>query len=562
MKDINGKEFQLNDFIKVTGAGVKNDNGIFILDTKYKENDFCCHKVKTNGERTTSGYNIMFLSERELNRSKFKNVKIEVVEFAQLKQAAKEVKEYINGVTASEKVYSFIDADTQEAQKGLYLTFKKTVLLTGHTNSFGGTYEIVDIYEDKKVSLHLVGVKGEKVSYNTNNNYQGRPIILTFSDKLMKQLFDEEYITIQERIESTKGEAQKEESTMPIETTTAETVTEVQQEVIQAQEEQTETIQEATQEWQEEEKQPETIERKYFSINETLARNAKSMWSFSDYVSNSATNEYKHYVNEAYKIIDQIAEQKPQRLDEALTIVEKYSRKLADWMNKSNSIEMMCPSVMICGGSNFPVRKKEKQNSARDSHMKELEYINGYVSKLENILNGQEIIKSNDENAIEKLQEKVEQLEKLQETMKAANTYYKKNGSLQGFTDLKQETIDEVTELMKKSWFGDRPFPAYELTNNNAKIKNTKERLEALQKTKAKPTQETIKTEVCQVVENTEEMRIQLIFDGKPNEQTRNILKSNGFRWAPSQGAWQRQLTDNARYSTKKVIEQLEKLTA
>ena len=40
----------------------------------------------------------------------------------------------------------------------------------------------------------------------------------------------------------------------------------------------------------------------------------------------------------------------------------------------------------------------------------------------------------------------------------------------------------------------------------------------------------------------------------------REVLKSNGFKWAPSQGAWQRQLTNNARYALKKVIEKREEV--
>jgi hypothetical protein len=48
-------------------------------------------------------------------------------------------------------------------------------------------------------------------------------------------------------------------------------------------------------------------------------------------------------------------------------------------------------------------------------------------------------------------------------------------------------------------------------------------------------------------------MRLQLFFDGKPDENTRSILKSNGFKWAPSQGAWQRQLNSNAKYALEKV---------
>ena len=43
-----------------------------------------------------------------------------------------------------------------------------------------------------------------------------------------------------------------------------------------------------------------------------------------------------------------------------------------------------------------------------------------------------------------------------------------------------------------------------------------------------------------------EDNRLQVFFDGKPDADTRAELKSSGFRWAPSVGAWQRQLTDNA----------------
>lgn len=63
----------------------------------------------------------------------------------------------------------------------------------------------------------------------------------------------------------------------------------------------------------------------------------------------------------------------------------------------------------------------------------------------------------------------------------------------------------------------------------------------------------TINGETAQVVANKEEMRLQLVFDGKPNEETRNKLKSNGFRWAPSCGAWQRLLNSNSMVALKRI---------
>ena len=59
------------------------------------------------------------------------------------------------------------------------------------------------------------------------------------------------------------------------------------------------------------------------------------------------------------------------------------------------------------------------------------------------------------------------------------------------------------------------------------------------------------------VERNTDINRLQLKFDGKPDESTRSILKSYGFRWSPREGAWQRQLTGNAEYSLKQIKEKL-----
>ena len=80
-----------------------------------------------------------------------------------------------------------------------------------------------------------------------------------------------------------------------------------------------------------------------------------------------------------------------------------------------------------------------------------------------------------------------------------------------------------------------------------------------MQATKARGTLET-ENQFFKIVENAEAMRLQLFFEGKPEPEVREVLKSNGFRWAPSQSAWQRQLTNNARYALERVIEQLGKL--
>jgi hypothetical protein len=60
-----------------------------------------------------------------------------------------------------------------------------------------------------------------------------------------------------------------------------------------------------------------------------------------------------------------------------------------------------------------------------------------------------------------------------------------------------------------------------------------------------------------EVKENTEIARIQMIFPGKPDEEARRILKSHGFRWSPSRGAWQRHLNEAGRYAVKTVLSKI-----
>lgn len=306
------------------------------------------------------------------------------------------------------------------------------------------------------------------------------------------------------------------------------------------------------------------MERIYFEINEKLAFDARRQWSFTDYVVGTITEEYKESVNEVYDLVDKVKENRPDYAEEAYQISLKYARKLAEWWNAKHNIDMMCPSVMISGGANFPVKKKEKQISKMDAHYKEMDYIKSLPNKIEKILKGDVVIKSNDENAIEKLEQKVEELEQLKKGMIEGNKYYKKNGTLEGFTGLSEDNIKRTMYLIEQGIFGSSTR-IFDTTNTNASIKSTKTRIEKLKQEKEKGTRETEVTTENEnssyiVVENTELMRLQLLFNDKPSEEVRTLLKSKGFKWSPKNNAWQRQLTDNARYAFKMIKSDLDKI--
>lgn len=303
------------------------------------------------------------------------------------------------------------------------------------------------------------------------------------------------------------------------------------------------------------------IERKYFPINESSARTAHNMMSMRDYAEGSTTAAYHSAVDKAYDLADKVAEKKPEEAERVYRLAERYSKKMAEYFNKESSIGMMCPSVMISGAGNFPIKKKEKQVAAWDRNHQFYTEVQDILGKIENILYGREIIKSDDDRAIEKLEEKLEDMKKLQEQMKTANKAIRLKDTEAGDDLLREMGYSEeaIKELRTPDYLGMLGYPNYELSNNNANIHRIEERIKRLKTVKEKGNSEQ-EYRTFKVVENTEAMRYQIIFDGKPDAEIRNLLKSNGFKWAPSQGAWQRQLTPNGKYALNRVVEKLKEM--
>ncbi|VYU44191.1 Antirestriction protein (ArdA) [Eubacterium limosum] len=295
-----------------------------------------------------------------------------------------------------------------------------------------------------------------------------------------------------------------------------------------------------------------TTDAPYYPINETAARRAKDANSFYDYKPGSATAEYRGYVDEALKIAErQKARVDPMYHEKIDSLLDTYARKLAENMNKGYEIAGRVPSILIAGGSNFPVRKKEKQNAAADRNMEEYREIQGLLDKIRST--GMGGISADDPQAVQKLQSKLADLEKSQETMKAVNAYYRKNKTLDGCPHLSPEQIEKLKADMSSQWhLEDKPFASWALSNNNAEIRRVKERIKSLSQQK-EIGYTGWEFEGGRVDANTEANRLQIFFDEKPDEATRAELKSNGFRWSPKEEAWQRQLTDNAYYAANYV---------
>lgn len=166
-------------------------------------------------------------------------------------------------------------------------------------------------------------------------------------------------------------------------------------------------------------------------------------------------------------------------------------------------------------------------------------------------------ISSDDPDAIQKLIEKLNKLTAKQEKMKAVNKAIRKNDrpalSAMGYTET------DIKKIFTPDPVYGMGFPSFTLSNNNAEIRRLKQRIEHLTNMKAlKPAS----IEKSGYTYKEADNRCQFIFDGKPDQPIRDILKRYAFKWSPSRSAWVRQLTGNGRYAAKYVMQQLDAMEA
>lgn len=167
-------------------------------------------------------------------------------------------------------------------------------------------------------------------------------------------------------------------------------------------------------------------------------------------------------------------------------------------------------------------------------------------------------ISSDDPNALEKLQEKLEKLTKKQEMFKAVNKIVKSK-KLSDLAKVEQMVALGISEAVAQKFLSTETFsgpgiPRYELTNNLANMKRIEQRIAQLKKLEAIPHSEEEINGVRLVV-SPEDNRVQLFFPGKPSEEKRTELKRNGFRWAPSVGAWMAYLNAYAIHKAKNLCQ-------
>jgi hypothetical protein len=230
--------------------------------------------------------------------------------------------------------------------------------------------------------------------------------------------------------------------------------------------------------------------------------------------------------------------------------------------------------VNVAGPSNYPAERMRKQTERdfknRDDWCgKMTAFIENTgaqldsLTPLETVLNeirkGKrkgETFSADDPDVVDKLLARLDYLTAKQKSYKAMNAYYRKHKTMKGFeqiTDFNAELIDKKIKETRYSW-EQQPFPSYELTSINGKIKRVKSRIDSITVQRTEQPIQGYKFEGGEVTANYDENRLQVIFEGKPDESTRKRLKENGWHWSPRNIAWQRQLTKNALHDAKLIL--------
>lgn len=217
---------------------------------------------------------------------------------------------------------------------------------------------------------------------------------------------------------------------------------------------------------------------KYYPIDESAARRAKQANSLSDYAEGSATSEYRREVNRAATLAEECKKGKTEAQQDKIDyLLDRYAHRLADNMNASNRNRASCPSVMVAGWSNFPVRKKQQQLSRDDTLMREWRDIQGILDQIRAVGHGG--ISGMDADARERVQAKLTEREVMQEKMKSVNAYWRKHGALVGCPGLSDKEVARLTASTSQSASTGRSEPPYPraLDNNGAEIRRLRSRL-------------------------------------------------------------------------------------
>lgn len=234
---------------------------------------------------------------------------------------------------------------------------------------------------------------------------------------------------------------------------------------------------------------------------------------------------------------------------------ETYKNAFTDYLNaRARTV-----SPMITGRANFNVAKNKK---AIDAQRKKGERLDEIVEKAR-----KSISRKLREVGIEEaggravvLQRDLEGEKQLLSDMKVANAIIRKKDMSDEEKISKIVADTELTEEQARSalspdYMGRIGFQDFALSNLRARIKTKEDKMKRDEESSGKSGIEILGSfDGGTISINYDDDRVRIIFDSKPDSEVINSLKTEGWKWSPSNSAWQRQNTQNAILSAKRLF--------
>lgn len=101
--------------------------------------------------------------------------------------------------------------------------------------------------------------------------------------------------------------------------------------------------------------------------------------------------------------------------------------------------------------------------------------------------------------------------------------------------------------------YGNVPYGFF-VKNSSAAVRATEKRIEELRAKETAPVREPLTIGGATMTWEREANRVRICFAARADAATAASLKSHGFRWAPSVGAWQRHASDGAWYWGERIM--------
>ncbi|MDQ0510902.1 hypothetical protein [Ancylobacter amanitiformis] len=253
--------------------------------------------------------------------------------------------------------------------------------------------------------------------------------------------------------------------------------------------------------------------------------------------------------------------------------VERFAVRHVSMTRRAWAMDSRCMSWFVVGPARFPVDRNRKRMDWAENAFRALgEHVKAARASVERTAfpHGApgEPIRASNPDAPALIRAEIEKHRASHALMKAANAAIR---SARGKdVDTKVQAVVDATGWREatarrcvvppQKWMG-AGFAAYQLSGELAEIKRLEDRLATIERNRERGTVEREHNTAAgrlRVVENGEAARIQLFFDGKPAAEVRDTLKREGFRWAPSEGAWQRHLNNGGRYAVSRVVSALQ----